>query len=285
MPCHGVEAWIIQALNTVMDDDEEIAYGGEEQRSFNDPSTKVSATPDGIYVRWDGTDVETCSMVEIKSVDPRTNWDKLPMARHVTQVNIACGLVRRLSNMLQPEKTRLIYVDASNYNKQVEYVVEYDGGTALENAENRAKKLFEVKKMDFLPAEGAMGSDCTYCPYKTACGAAGEYVTKPKPKQAVLKDLEEVEAEVLVLGRQYISAKTTADSAAQMVKELKKELLVLTEGNEVLEVGGEIKIKTTSIAGRRTLQRDKLEEAYGDLSAFEKVGAPSLRLTVEDISS
>jgi hypothetical protein len=52
-----------------------------------------------------------------------------------------------------------------------------------------------------------------------------------------------------------------------------------------LEVGGEIKIKTTSIAGRRTLQRDKLEEAYGDLSEFEKVGAPSLRLTVEDISS
>ena len=286
---HSVEASTIKRLQLTMEQPyEELLYVGDDQVSFVDRETKVSATPDGLYIAWDDDveNIETECMVEVKSIDPRTNWERLPKPAHITQVGIQMGLVRRLTNH-RPDRCRLIYIDASQHSKMVEYVIDWDDGAALANAEKRSEIVFTADDMQTLPAEGALDGGCKLCPYKTACGAAGDFLKKGaadmKPGSNMPKGLDGVQEHLIILGRQYLSAKTREKMAKKMVDELKAEIVPLLDGKENLDVGGTINFKALPQAGRATLDRAKLEAEFGSLDEYTKVGAPSVRLTVSEV--
>ena len=286
---HSVEASTIKRLQMTMEAPyEELLYTGDDQVSFVDRETLVSATPDGLYLSWDDDikDIESCCMVEIKSIDPRTNWENLPKPEHIMQVGIQMGLVRRLTNH-QPDRCRLIYIDASQHSKMEERVIKWDDGAALKNAEKRSAVVFDADDMQTLPAEGTLDGGCKRCPYKTACGAAGEYLragaADVKPGTNMPQGLDGVEEHLVILGRQYLSAKTREKMAKQMVDELKAEIVPLLDGKENLEVGGVVKFTALPQAGRATLDRANLEAEFGSLDAYTKVGAPSIRFTVSEV--
>ncbi len=63
-------------------------------------------------------------------------------------------------------------------------------------------------------------------------------------------------------------------------KRLEKDLrpMILNKGATVI---GDYMFECVTIVGRVTLDKTRLAQDFGDLSAYEKVGAPSTRLTIK----
>src|SRR4029078_7651177 len=100
-------------------------------------------------------------ILEIKSIDPRTNKNNLPKRAHVLQAQQNMLLVSRCLG-IELKRAALIYVDASNLFDQQEFEVLWDADMQ-EELMDRAEDLEVAVAASDLEAEGMMNDGCQYC--------------------------------------------------------------------------------------------------------------------------
>ena len=272
---NNMEGWITQLIRDTFPE-YEVEYTDDEQLTLIDPVTKkVCATPDGLMWRKRKLGTHTLvpssyTQLEVKTVDPRTDFDNLPRPRHVTQFRIAMALMREVMG-ITPRRGILLYVDASNWRAMEEFVVRPDGGKALRDARKRADKLFSVNDMLQLPAEGAMTQECGVCPYRGSCYRETQ---SPVTDPAKLDKLEE-------LAEQYRGFKIAQKGDDEKLTAIRTEILELMGWPCKLDTENALRLSSTWVKGRTTLDRAALEAAkLIDLEPFMKTGTGNVRLLV-----
>lgn len=251
-----------------------LALAGDDQHSFADPDTKISATPDGV-LEYEG---ENPIAIEFKSIDPRTNKTNLPRSNHVTQLKLAMCLMnkQRYADGKKIEHGLIIYMDASNYNTIHEYRVDCDH-SFLDKMAGRASKILRTRNVDNLDREGKTTKECTRCPFKADCNVAvegGGGGDKRGNRGSNLHDAVQQFLDVKVQEGELKQAKL------QLTEEIKQE--VLSRNADRLVVGG-VQVTLKAVKGRSSLDRKAIAQAGIDLSMFETIGAPSERLEVKQI--
>lgn len=162
---HAVEAWVVQMFhlhNQHNDHTSTFFRFGENQRSVTDG--KLSATPDAILL----TDDLGIIGVDVKSIDPRTNWDYLPKKNHVYQVKAAAHLLRlELGDRHDIIGSIILYMDASNFNRMGQHFIPYDEDFA-QWAYERHEKVFTNVPSSLTP-EGIATDECKTCAFASMC--------------------------------------------------------------------------------------------------------------------
>jgi hypothetical protein len=165
---HNIEAWAVELIRNGWDKDLldfDLLFTGSDQYSFVDGFQ--SGTPDGVFMSKDGSEV---GILEIKSIDPRTNKNRLPKPDHVKQVIQNLDLVSTVMDAA-PIGGDILYIDASNYKDVRPFHVEWEPDVADELQE-RAQWIMEAQTPEELPDEGMYWSGvCVKCPHKAACWA------------------------------------------------------------------------------------------------------------------
>ncbi len=161
---HNVEEWVVRQLElgwgTHGSEAFELRYTGDRQVSF--VGDIQSGTPDGLAI---GNDAFWT--IEIKSLDPRTNFGKLPKPPHVMQCVQNMDLVSA-SIGLQPLGAKLLYIDASNYSIMKQSNIEWSEIEAQE-VEDRANNIYDTDAKDLEP-EGLTLGHCRFCDHTALCG-------------------------------------------------------------------------------------------------------------------
>tara|TARA_R110000851_G_scaffold114714_3_gene240204 strand:- start:24131 stop:25135 length:1005 start_codon:yes stop_codon:yes gene_type:complete len=257
-----------------------LALAGDQQHSFADPDTKISATPDGV-LEYEG---ENPIAIEFKSIDPRTNKNNLPRSGHVTQLKLAMCLMNKqryfdqtITEGKKIEHGIIIYMDASNYNIIHEYRVDCDH-SFLDKMAGRANKILRTRNVDVLDREGKTTKECTRCPFKADCGVAVEGGGGGGDKRGNRgSNLHDVVQQFLDIKIQEGQLKQSKD---MLTEEIKQE--VLSRNADRLVVGG-VQVSLKAVKGRASLNRKAIAQAGIDLSMFETIGAPSERLEVKQL--
>lgn len=177
---HTAEAWIVDNLRNNTQG-YEFEFVGDAQVSFH--YGNQSGTPDGLMTDPKGAR----ALLEFKCIDPRTSRKGLPKKGHVAQCIQNMHLIMQCLD-IWIEKAYLIYIDASNYQDVLEFVIEYDEDEARK-LEARAAQIMEYTSPEEAPPEGVYTGDCKYCNFKSQCSGAEE---AKKRETAKLKGLSNV---------------------------------------------------------------------------------------------
>ena len=167
---HVIEDWASSLMReTVHNDptgDYHIMFTGSAQVSFVDKNQ--SGTPDGVVVAV----LENAGLVlDIKSLDPRFNWNNLPKADNIDQVTQNADLINRSDFPYEITHTAIIYIDASNLQKRAEFVEPLDNLRA-KYLWQKANKIAAASSPSELPAEGMLTEKgCDYCPFTHECSS------------------------------------------------------------------------------------------------------------------
>jgi len=264
---HAVERYIIDSLSFL--NDVYLDLVGADQVSLQDEERRLSATPDGVIRFGDGDWLG----LEVKSIDPRTNTGRLPKPAHITQLRIAMALLnqRRGYRLTQGY---LLYVDASNFNRMFEFVIDADD-RILDVYAKKAKRVFSAVTDTVLDREGKRTGECKYCPFTALCGVAAKDSRTPRPQArpagfdaAVLRYAEIQDTEAAI--------KAEKDSLKEDMKSV-----LQTAGHMIV---GNIEVSMSLTKGRASLDRKAVAAAGIDLTPFEKSGAPVERLSVKRVN-
>lgn len=274
------EHFVVPAVNGHLPGKAALLYAGNKQKTFH--VGKNSATPDGIIVGLDddalaGYGIPSlggtgCIMLEIKSIDPRVNLHE-EKTIHRGQTQVQMGIVRETTKY-KPNYAVILYVDASFLDKIKVFVVEYDA-SVWAAAQLRANKVYATEDPALLPAEGKIDKACDFCKFKTACA----YVTTgaiPDDNKAMQKDAG-LAADFDPLMERYKAAQIAAKLAEANLERLKVEVKESLQDSGTRKLSPKDKrwnLSWYSQAGRKTLNRDRLEEALGDLEPFMDEGDP-----------
>lgn len=168
---HTMEAWAAKMIHdgiVAQGFDVALICTGENQRSFI--AGEQSGTPDGVFLFGvPGNLTSTMRILEIKSIDPRTNIRNLPKKDHVTQVMQNLDLVAETLNVV-PAGGDLIYINASDYKKRYPFSIDWDESEAG-RLQARAEWIMAADSPADLPAEGLHVRGCTYCNHTAQCSA------------------------------------------------------------------------------------------------------------------
>jgi len=167
---HTIEAWAVELItagwHVAHEGGYDLLFTGKEQYSFVDGFQ--SGTPDGVFLSRNGA-APRIGILEIKSIDPRTNKNRLPKPEHVDQVMQNLDLVSRAFDAV-PIGGDILYIDASNYKDIRPFHVHWDEAKADELAD-RAEWIMKTDRPEDLPDEGMYKSGvCKTCPHKGPCG-------------------------------------------------------------------------------------------------------------------
>lgn len=269
------ERYVIESLraaNVIMDG------VGDEQFSIQDDELKLSCTPDGVIFdpereKWKG--------LEIKSIDPRTNIGKLPKPEHVTQLDISMGLFNK--HKLKPAQPRLesgiiLYIDASNFNLIYQFEIKHDH-RVLNRMATRAKRLLRARSAEPLDREGLKTNQCRYCPFKGPCGVPDN--PSPAQSQQATVSRSNRGSGLHMVVSDYWTAKQDEEDAKTRKEAAKADIMAEMEKRKTKSLPvGEFTVDLKDVAGRTTYDTKRAEADGIDLSAYKKVGAPSVRLDV-----
>ena len=175
---HNIEAWVIETLNrgNASIGEYTLTFTGAFQRSFVDGYQ--SGTPDGVFLLPDHKFIT----LEIKSIDPRTNTEKLPKAAHLPQVMQNMDLVAVALDK-EPIGAILVYFDASDYSSSYQFDIPYEIKEADKLIE-RAERIMTAENAAELNPEGIYADHCKYCSHKAACNAVtGAKLSNPERGQ------------------------------------------------------------------------------------------------------
>lgn len=182
-----IEEWAVSMLRSGMPDTVKLDWAGTDQVSFH--SGYQSGTPDG-HLRDLNTGRDYT--VEIKSIDPRTSYAKLPKNGHMEQVQQNMDLVERCTG-IEIYGAILLYIDASNLQKRSERFIDRDIDL-MDHLERKAVNIATAKTPDDLPAEGLFtAGECGMCDFKARCSAV---VEAEKKEAAAFKHHERVTTNV-----------------------------------------------------------------------------------------
>jgi CRISPR/Cas system-associated exonuclease Cas4 (RecB family) len=281
---HAVEAWVVDQLEErlLAQPDATLEFYGFMQRSFVDPALRLSGTPDGLLTI--GARRKTRYLVEIKSVDPRTNlesWDR-PKPQHEAQVQQNMHLLQKAG---MPVKTALVfYIDASNFERCRQFEVTFDPAV-VERFAARASNLFSAKRPEDLPAEGLTNGGCTYCTFTEQCSAIQQANKAPLPGATkappALPDFAPRGISDTI--RAYAEANAERKALEEREKDLGNKIkeYAQQENQTVLRTSRFV-AEVKEVAGRKTLDVAAYEAATKvPAEDFYKVGKPSLRLEVK----
>lgn len=173
---HAVETWVVEKLRlATLPSNITLSCLGDDQVSFVDAERRLAGTPDGImFIHDRKADVTYIVVIEIKSIDPRTNKDvALPKQAHVTQCYQNIHLVALNFPHCIVLGTTLVYVDASNFQEVHEYSIENDESLSekIDTLAQKAALVFSTTSVSDLPLEGVYRNECKNCNYKTQCSA------------------------------------------------------------------------------------------------------------------
>jgi hypothetical protein len=204
-------------------------FTGDEQEGISDEERRLSCTPDGLLDgEAMGTDHPCWLGVEFKTIDPRTNRDKLPKDYHVRQLQIAMELFEQSRDEFPELDGKpidhgiLVYMDASNFDDIIEFKVPRKT-TILDLLKGRANRLLDAKGAGRLPREGAATpgkQECKQrCNFTKVCGVEGASTATGQGR---------VDAgDMTVQRRTYLGAKAAEaeaksdkDKAAEQIKAL-----------------------------------------------------------------
>jgi len=266
---HLIEDWVVDLIRETYPTAEYL-YTGSDQKTLI--HRNIAVTPDGLIVRRKRGDL----VVEIKSLDPRSDLDK-PKPAHVFQAQLQIEMFHACT-VHDPDQVVLVYVNASDFSDLRLHWVERNPD-ALSIALKRADDVFSASSPTDLMARGVITGDCKYCGYTQACGAA---VVRDFPQDKADHCPPEVEADIeeLVARRQALSDDLSA------IKEEKGEVEesikhLLRQHNLKAVAADRFSIGYTLVSGRKTLDTHAVEAAGIDLSPFYKEGHASERLTIK----
>ncbi len=245
-----------------------LQFAGPDQENIVDHEYPISATPDAEIV---DPEMNMVTMLEFKSIDPRTNKAKLPKPGHVTQVQLAMDLRQRMEPETPVAGAWLIYMDASDYDKIDTFWIQYKPGVVKAYAA-RAKRLLSARAAGSLPAEGTANGDCRYCPFSHVCdGGKGTGRATEKVTKAVAEGLGQTVDRIMSLA-------PIIEEEKALKAQLKEAML---KGKEKQIEGSNAVALISERAGRDTFDRKAAEAAGLDLRPFTSTGAPSTVLTIK----
>lgn len=283
-----IEDFAVQAIRAVLPEGAELKYAGDEQETLVDEW--LSATTDGVFVGL-GSDCLAGLGVpdtgpggivwDCKSLDPRYTG-QLPKPEHTAQVQAAMGIIRKSYYPECPSYAVLSYIDASDWSRVQEFVVQFDP-SQYQAALDRARAIKFCDNPADLPAEGKItgGAECRWCPYQRQCGD-GQLARMPEdrgvrlPADAVaeLKGLRDVFVRVQGSIADQNYSKNLAEEAI-------KQLLKTHGARAHKETDGSWSVVWSTVKGRSSLDAKAIEATGIDLSLYQKEGNPSERLTVK----
>ncbi len=265
---NGVERFVVDMLER---SGVKLDLAWPNQRSLVSEKHRISGTPDGIII-----DVQEA--FEIKSIDPRTNVSKLPKKEHEIQLQIGMELMRQTNH--SPDLGHLIYVDASDWSKVLEFEIERDPNV-LDRLKPRADKILNARKAKSLDPEGALTGECKWCPFRAACGDASDLFNEGPKVQKKSRRGSNLES----LAVDFLEAKSVIDHAKDEYDEYKVAITAELAKRKAQKVTlGNILIELSEISGRTSLDKKAMEKDGIDLTPYEKTGAPSTRLIVKELS-
>jgi len=294
---HAIEAWLVDRLEPMRNKGYKIEYMGYDQRSFYSADLGMSGTPDGLitFPAVGSVPGETI-LIEIKSIDPRTNKGKLPKPNHVLQVQQNMMLVNECLG-LKIERAALLYIDASDLFDQHEFIIDYDEDV-VEKVIARARAVNEASNAAELPAEGMVTGNCDYCSHYKACTSivAQRMVTAkasgsnffatlesesgepPAPFTPTVDEMRAMDTYLMT----YKAAKDFEKRAEEVKPEIKK---MLSENNGLVRWGN-AEFLLTARAGLVTFDKDKIvslcAQTQTPVGDVQKVGAPFTVMAVKD---
>lgn len=255
-----------------------------------------SATLDGLIISLDGgklprdflayygvEDIDVDSVVlEMKSFDPRITIAH-EKAVHAGQATMQMGLIRDTTKY-KPEHAVVIYVNASWIDDIRPFVVHWDDNV-YNIGRRRAEQVFTTDDPGMLGAEGKLDGMCDYCAFKNSCDkvsvmrvpARRKALTKKEVQaqdNGLVEELDEHASKLLVLKKQAKEIKREIEDHNEAVRQK------LIRANESRAVGMGWKVSYTTVAGRRTLSKELMEESGLNPEDYMQEGAGYEKLTV-----
>ena len=183
-------------------------------------------------------------------------------------------------------KAVVLYVDASDFQRQKQFEVTYDPAAVVQFTE-RAAKLFAAETPADLPAEGLTNSGCDYCAFTEQCSAIqmatkaarpNELPTPAKMPTFTPRGVTETIREYAEIKTEMKDMEVRASALADTIKAYAQDT-----GAELISTSKYV-ARVESIAGRKTLDLPSYEAATGiPAEGYYKVGKPSLRLEVKPV--
>ena len=222
---HVVEDWLVKQILPLREHGYGIEYVGDEQRTFYIHDLGLAGTPDGLITLPNSGEKV---VIEVKSIDPRTNKSKLPKRGHELQLQQNILLVNACLG-LDVKRGFIIYIDASNLFDQVEF----ERPLSLEDQaylKARADVLDLASSADELEAEGIMNDGCDYCTHGAPCSAlvamrmeiakksGGSFFDAESPS-GLTKAFDPTPEETILLARYAAAYKQDKDLTKQMEAE------------------------------------------------------------------
>lgn len=170
---HMIEQWAVPLIRDGLAEkfpEYRLLLSGRDQRSF--VSGDQSGTPDGVLIHI--SDPRSLAL-DIKSVDPRTNYDNLPKPEHVTQLIQNIDLINRSPMPHNVVGGIIFYIDASNLQRRKYYLTRETHDDRAMELRDKAAKIKAAKSPEDLPPEGMfIPGECKRCPFGGRCSALVE---------------------------------------------------------------------------------------------------------------
>jgi hypothetical protein len=268
-----------------------LIYAGSKQKTM--VYGNLRATPDGLLVqqprdllKWFGiNDIGKSREVvlECKTIDPRIPLQQAKI-EHEFQAHVQLGMFHRCTEH-RPEYALISYVNASFFDDVIEFVIRYDE-TVFQQALKRAAKILKAVKSEQMRAEGwiAGGKECGYCPFKVPCDET-RLPTQRDSKPDVIRHDQKTVDELTRLGTQEREIHTTISGLEDDQRNIQEEIKSCLRKLSLREFDSNgIRIVWSAVVGRPAYDMPKIREAAAalglDIQQFERVGAPSDRLTI-----
>lgn len=273
-----VERYVIDALEAGQEGF--ISDALEEQVTLMNAKLHIAGTPDG---RWRVADDPLISVVlEVKSIDPRTNTSNLPRQKHILQTQINIALSQEAYPLEDIPGGILVYVDASDFDKVYPFFIEPEPGVLEKLAEGRGARVLRTRNVARLDREGRQDGQCKTCPHSEVClGAESDGEGRKRGNRNSALD---------TAVQRYIAARSD-EAAAKALKDEQAELIkqeLRTRNAASIDVG-DYSVTLSKMNGRRSLDRKGLaaamEEVGLELEGFESIGKPFETLSIKERES
>lgn len=164
---HLIERWATSLIRSQLHherSDWTLLFSGDAQLSFYDGNQ--SGTPDGLLLHVP-TSKGLC--LEVKSVDPRSNYDNLPKRVHVSQTLQNIDLFNRCTSY-EVHGGLLWYIDASDLQRRKLEPIQRHEAT-IETLRRKADAIMAASCPSELDATGLYTGECSLCDHTDECNA------------------------------------------------------------------------------------------------------------------
>lgn len=280
------EHWVVPVLRSQLPPKVILDFEGDNQTTF--VYGLNSATPDGLYAgltrdalsKYGIPDIESdCVLIEIKSIDPRTNLTEEKTIHH-GQAQVQMGIINSMTEY-KPKYCVILYIDASFLDEIKVFIVKYDPNV-FKAARNRAKRVFEIKDPALIPAEGKISDGCSYCEFKASCAKVSKEDIPKDDKFKNKLDTDETDRlyELAVLEREADADEKEAKERKSKLREEIKEIMRDADTRKAKDEELGFSVSWVWQAGRVSYDTKAMEADGIDLTPYKKEGEGFEKMTI-----